>query len=521
MAQVSEMSNSITSNETRSKSLGTHRGRVFKPGISRESRSPWSRTTSILFASFLIISIVILTGNKFCHCDKKTLVVPQEAGLIPNVTTNQANLKSNKKNDSKTTSRYKEKLVAYINDEIERKHSKLKSTPMRPSKFDYGEDVDFVHITNMSSLNPTKAKNQASKISKPGEGDTMRLIEQMHELAANQPVSSSQPSNAVGNGKRVTDSVRLMASSLLNSNKIVTNILGNYMSPILGLRAFKGFAEQPDQASSQDDSADKTTLPWYSSRLSPFIPRSNSFKLDNALRLHSLAPHVSSLLRHNPSGIRGASTTKSHLSESSNKNPEHDLLEPDASSVVATISEPETDPHQISRNSTRTRKFLGSARKFRSTLDPLLQVSIKNHLTFGQLVQLLSGRGSSVTSSKNELDSIENTVRARAFDEFFRLANIINAGLTSKDDGSTGSNRNKLNGFNQRSTNVISASNQGKLVKYVQGKLKSVIPQSTNALTQSRARPRGIMWEMATDPSLAVTVFHLLERASVALPLGE
>jgi hypothetical protein len=34
-------------------------------------------------------------------------------------------------------------------------------------------------------------------------------------------------------------------------------------------------------------------------------------------------------------------------------------------------------------------------------------------------------------------------------------------------------------------------------------------------------RSRGVMWDMATDPTLAVTIFHMLERASVALPLGK
>lgn len=35
------------------------------------------------------------------------------------------------------------------------------------------------------------------------------------------------------------------------------------------------------------------------------------------------------------------------------------------------------------------------------------------------------------------------------------------------------------------------------------------------------AKPRGVMWEMATDTSLGVTLLHMMDRASFALPLGK
>jgi len=44
---------------------------------------------------------------------------------------------------------------------------------------------------------------------------------------------------------------------------------------------------------------------------------------------------------------------------------------------------------------------------------------------------------------------------------------------------------------------------------------------STLLMKNRQAKPRGVMWEMATDPTLAVTVLSLMEKASVALPLGK
>lgn len=130
--------------------------------------------------------------------------------------------------------------------------------------------------------------------------------------------------------------------------------------------------------------------------------------------------------------------------------------------------------------------------------------------------------GGSVVGQQDSTDP-----RKRIFEELYRYIYMLGTGVRNKRDplealGSSPSpnsialtNHNQKGVFSQRSINQLIAANHNQMLNYAR-KFRSILTTGP----MSKAKPRGVMWDMATDPSLAVTVFHLLERASVALPLG-
>lgn len=139
-----------------------------------------------------------------------------------------------------------------------------------------------------------------------------------------------------------------------------------------------------------------------------------------------------------------------------------------------------------------------------------------------------SGKHPAGLAQQNQNQSlVSQSQRRRAIDELYRYAYILSTGIGRKKDplialGSAPPPKSsmfnqKQGAISQRSKGLLtSIQNQKQIYDYAKV-LRSVL--SPGAL--NKAKPRGVMWDMATDPSLAVTVFHLLERASVALPLGK
>lgn len=155
----------------------------------------------------------------------------------------------------------------------------------------------------------------------------------------------------------------------------------------------------------------------------------------------------------------------------------------------------------------------------------------KNRLSFISKLkstQTNSGKHPVGLAQQNQSQSLASqSQRRRAIDELYRYAYILSTGIGRKKDplialGSapppkTSMFNQKQGAFSQRSKGLLtSIQNQKQLLDYAKALRSALSPSALN-----KAKPRGVMWDMATDPSLAVTVFHLLERASVALPLGE
>lgn len=180
-----------------------------------------------------------------------------------------------------------------------------------------------------------------------------------------------------------------------------------------------------------------------------------------------------------------------------------------------------------------------------------IQDSFRGLLTLSQLPILQAGpistapsvleKGSKLKDSNKQPGSSGSSTaatsngvieRTRAIDELYRYAYILGTGVRRKRDPLTAlgssSSASKLahsaltsrkGVFSQRSRNQFTA-NSPTSTTQVSNKQLIDYAKSLRSILSTGAKPRGVMWDMATDPSLAVTVFHLLERASVALPLG-
>lgn len=152
----------------------------------------------------------------------------------------------------------------------------------------------------------------------------------------------------------------------------------------------------------------------------------------------------------------------------------------------------------------------------------LTQLPILQATPISTAPSILEKGGQKSKDPKKTSTQTSQVNRNRAIDELYRYAYILGTSARRKRDPLKALGTNSVKKslikqkgvFSQRSRNQLIApnSNQNQLLNYAKG-LKSM-------LTAGGAKPRGVMWEMATDPSMAVTVFHLLERASVALPLG-
>lgn len=176
-----------------------------------------------------------------------------------------------------------------------------------------------------------------------------------------------------------------------------------------------------------------------------------------------------------------------------------------------------------------------------------IQDSFRGLLTLSQLPILQSGsistapsvleKGGSRLKDSNkqpESSSSTNSQRTRAIDELYRYAYILGTGVRRKRDpltalgsSSSGPNlahsalSNRKGVFSQRSRNQFTANPVTTTTTPASNKQLLDYARNLKSILSTGAKPRGVMWDMATDPSLAVTVFHLLERASVALPLGK
>lgn len=145
----------------------------------------------------------------------------------------------------------------------------------------------------------------------------------------------------------------------------------------------------------------------------------------------------------------------------------------------------------------------------------------------GNVTGLSSGGGSSSSY-------IDHVTSLRAIDELLRLAYILTTGVRRKRDPlkALAPTSNSLISTSNQMASVLSArslkqlmmpnyNNNRSLTTYATDTNKRLRSIILSSLPKNGAKPRGVVWDMATDPSLAVTVFHLIERASVALPLGK
>lgn len=123
--------------------------------------------------------------------------------------------------------------------------------------------------------------------------------------------------------------------------------------------------------------------------------------------------------------------------------------------------------------------------------------------------------------------------RAKALEDLYRYAYILATSMVGRKRDPLKALSTKTRprrppvSFTQRSIGQLAADNRRQISNLIRTLQQALFASSSLASggggvgKLQAANPRGVMWDMATDPTLVVTLMHLIERASVALPLGK
>jgi len=523
------------------------KGRMINCPISDNSSDVFLRASTLIrFATIL----TLLMGPKSCHCDTQA---DSSSSLRPRQPTTDAN--------------HKERLMNHLAESIERQH--LSMLPVRgpfaqkrPSKFDSGEEIrEILHSLNeQSKSNLTSTSNRKSVTTSAKKADeSLRHIMMMHEhvhrqqnhKSNNQPPSDSakvglEP-GLIGRWREISRTPIRMASNLINPNKIVSQVI-SYISPLVGVK----FAEQSVLKQKFAQNEDK-----FKAQTSKFVARSSngiSFaglqikhgrNLPTNQQLATNSPQISYLRRPDP--LRNSHTTEPTTlldkeGDSPRKSqtldhlmPTEDLMSEPSEPGLTQIDGAKVDEGESEPKLSASKAGLWLKANANMLAQSYIQNSLRDLITLTQL-PILSAKPSSTAPSVLERKgkirgpqkvnaSLTESQGTRVLNELYRYAYILGTSVKRKKDplkalGSVPSfvwSPSKKNGFHsERPKSHLTQGILNQIENYKGGLAASLQGASSN-----RARPRGVMWDMATDPSLAVTVFHLLERASVALPLGE
>lgn len=499
-------------------------------------------------------------------------IVPTLQPTPPPITSSQQRGSPSTSTSTSKTNSHRDNLLTSLSESIERQHFRIKPirtlVQPRPSKFDSGhESLTDAPNEMIKFANHHKPQQLSSYYvhlkDKADEG--MRHIMMMHEHAAGQhqltDVINKQSTNGTSlRWQDISFNPNRFASSLINSNKVVSQVL-SYLSPVVGT---KPLLDNFNIKQAIQNSSFKSLNP-----LNPFSARANDqIHVTNSLhgigkKFSNHPKHIVStdssdnldLSRPEQQQQQHVSTTPSTMFGSfkysivkpatdANK-PTQDLMVDSSSQTTTTVAESENLPPKTSNNLMRVSpppQVLGSWLKngANQLTQSYIQDSFRDLLTISQL-PILSGGPVSTAPSDLEPGGkqwLANKLAAQqvwgnksqAFDDLLRYVYIFGTGVRRKRDPLKALRPSPLNALaavNQR-RNFFNHRPSNLFVKQASGQSLDNNEQSSrfrnrfgSILAHKNARPRGVMWDMATDPSLAVTVFHLLERASVVLPLGE
>lgn len=467
----------------------------------------------------------------------------------------------------------RERLLSSLAESIERKH--FGSSPTRAHAFVNSQKPHKMDTTGDTYKLPagfdTSSKYRAPTRTKTD--DSMQNILMMHELAARPPLVSVKQRPAEQDRPKVTQDKRII------------NQLVSYVSPLVGSKMLQSSAlgQKMSLASNVTDTRQK--LHQFVARSNNGPAALVNMKLVSELgkRLIAVgpvgrrqpatkAPQTSFLVKPASGQLDGSShqfnpTPPSFSFESSPSSASLsdiesslDLLTADTlgSSSVSSNRDPAGlgSPANEAPKSSTSKEKLTSQNNAGSWLSnganqlaqSYLQDSLRGLLTMSQLPILSanpistapsvyeragkrklaassSGSNKPVASQTSSISSQTQSMRLRAIDELYRYAYIIGSGVRRKRDP-----LKALSSASSPASSALSNRRKGFLGQRSNGLTSDGLNMASTALktllaggpsSSKKAKPRGIMWDMATDPTLAVTVFHLLERASVALPLGK
>lgn len=495
--------------------------------------------------TLLSILLVAFVVAKDCLCDIHSDVKPKftlESTKYP--ISPQSSLTSSGKTS------HKETLLSSLSEQIERNHFKINPfSHQRPSKFDDGEQLlrNVINLTPQTVHITEQRQQQFSSLPVKKADDGMRHILMMHDHAVGAnlktPLVSPGPQVIQDSGEPVINKwpIRVL-SDAIKPTKVLSHVL-SYITPLVG-------SKLSSQATKQLDPASSSHTNEYS-----------LFKGDSPRSFVTPRPRVSFLVR--PGRGQQQVTQSSFevqspnsISESSDhSNQAKDLMAVESSGVSKSVTPDKKDSSSSSSSSVKDKikaaQPTSSQEKTQKTNSWLrsntekvaqnyLRDSLRALLTLTQLPILQASqistapsvleRGSKLrpTNKTNQTSPSSTDQKFKAIEELYRYAYILGTGVRRKRDplmalgsGPKPDSIKPSRKFSQRSLLGIrhsgsAGSGDGQNQLAHESALKRLL-----TFTRSKnANPRGVIWDMATDPSLAVTVFHLLERASVALPLG-
>lgn len=504
--------------------------------ISRSAIAMRSKSTFLLF---LCVTITLTSNLSLCD-NEATLKSPVKQ------TSQQLQQQSQRQRQKpEVSSHSKEQLASSLADQIERQHFKSKLRipsinqlvhSQRPSKFDSGDNLSS-DSTNFISSNISARPIDKSYLSNSETDASMRQILRMHENFHRPPTTTTKQSSSAEDSTQARNRWHLLphrpvqiVSDLFKPRKMISQVL-SYISPVV---ASKPASSHSDQGGGR---ASSTLESFAHLRANPLIPFLNKAKVGSLVRPFTSAPQESSYLAKpdftgkSNSGAQFSTQPSNVLQSLFKSAPEtEDLMESDSNLAPVQSSASSSTPKEANTDTEReeSSRFPAVKSWIKSNANQLAQKyfqdSLRGLVALSQLPIISPVTPISTAPSVLEKVGNHNTTqskRLRAIEELYRYAYLLSTGVNRKRDplkalglGSNGPKSSKLDPLSQRSIGqLMSSSSQNKNVR----PFKSLL---SNDLFQ-RAKPRGVLWDMSTDPSLAVTVFHLLERASVALPLGK
>lgn len=488
----------------------------------------------------LVIPFVALNSIQTYNCD---IIKTSPGAADTSLHTEKIMSQHETSQGSRAVTSQKENLLATLANNIELQHFRLKPirslVQQRPSKFDsvseglQDEPNEIKPFMKHSQYPPNR--NQNSSPSKKSE-DRMRQIMQMHEIASAhssinhhnlQPPATETASVSSNPNERNGDLTRLQ-SIVKSPSQLISKALQH-------------------------------------TKLTSIFPR-----LSVSLNATEQLMNLSSLVRsssifsgraHNGSNLRGS------IGKQATRLQSDDVQEPEEAVPQAYILAPIETDHKAQTSEeglgTVIRKTAGNVKSptkpNRSELDIIdnteqretsnmglknwlkmshgkpvrnnfVQESFRDLITLSQL-PIMSNNPASTAPSVYEkggkfwLDDKQIGARGnrtRTIDDLVRFIYLLSTSSRRKRDpleAMSPQPSNLMTTFVNQATNSLRKRPHNR--PYTDRKLTHWIRGNGNPFFMKDASPRGVMWDMATDPSLAVTVFHLLERASVALPLGK
>lgn len=447
----------------------------------------------------------------------------------------------------------KENLLASLANNIELQHFRLAPIKsivnQRPSKFDSASDglIDGLTKDSMKATEQSLNNHQVSKggtlknVKAPVKKseDSMRQIMQMHEIASAHSMPNKHPlkpskvesSNDAYSGSSSVNDLNKLQSIVKSPSQLINKVLQR--RPLASiLPTFHRYeSEGPLNLSSLVRSSS-----IFSGRANYGTNIRPSFSADHNSKQHSgkliiskdIRPQAYILAPLNDESVQA--DLESHSTKKDSVGPIKASTKPNRS---------ELDPTESIKGAEGSKSRLGSWLKM-SQAKPLrtsfVQDSLRDLITLSQLPIMSNGPVSTAPSiyekggkfwfdDKQDNPSRLSGNRTRALDEILRFIYLLSTSSRRK--------RDPLEAMSSQQPTLVSTlvSQAGNVMrqkpfKFKEGpksdrKLTDWIKASGSSLMTKDAMPRGVMWDMATDPSLAVTVFHLLERASIALPLGK